>query len=536
MGTGTTQTLKLGNAFLIFTERDFFLVPGREYKRMQQNEEEYVCLERKYLPVVANRDTERVICIVCHEEAAPEDLVSPLCRQMHFVLCRVCVEYLEKGTNKREVFCPFCKDKKRDRIYQKEIRAVLFSLMSRKTFLYLNMKPDMEVETVTRLTRETKVVLSNIAISDVLFFRLLSKTAVEIKNRIYLVCHENSLGRCIGELGWRTKERINICFNGYTSQEMKQVYENIKTIPRKSIQIGAKEVRAKGDGICVLLKLLDCVDGYIPDLSLESSKNKHIEEINETEINMGWIGKIGRLVLTGRAVEALSRLKLHQESMMKVFVLDAYTLGHITEILKTENNSIWVGKVKKLLLKKHAIQILPKLKFHEENEMEEFVLELGDPYDITEILKAENNSIWVGRVNRLELEDYTVEILPKLRIHGENVVEEFNLDLYCQKQITELLKMEKNGIWVGKVKRLGLIGHAVNILPKLRIHEENVMELLELWTRHPEHITEILKTENNSIWVGKVNRLSFRNCAVEILPKLRIHEESEIEREIKDFT
>ncbi|OIR56457.1 MAG: uncharacterized protein A8A55_2794 [Amphiamblys sp. WSBS2006] len=149
----------------------------------------------------------------------------------------------------------------------------------------------MEVETATRLTRETKVILSNIAISDVLFFRLLSRTAVEIKNRISLVCHDNSLGRCIEKLGWRTKERINICFNGYTRQEMKQVYEKTKTILKNSIQIGAKEVRAKGDGTCVLLKLLSCVDGHIPELSLELSKKKHIEEINETQINLGWIDR-----------------------------------------------------------------------------------------------------------------------------------------------------------------------------------------------------------------------------------------------------
>ncbi|OIR56017.1 MAG: uncharacterized protein A8A55_3232 [Amphiamblys sp. WSBS2006] len=137
-----------------------------------------------------------------------------MCREMHFVLCRECLEYLKRRTDKREVVCPYCKEKKSDKAYQKEILGVLFSLMSHKTLHSLELRPDTEVKTVTRLARETKVVLSNITIAASLFFELLAKTAVEVQNRVSLAENDDSLGWCIGELGWETGGRTKISVYG----------------------------------------------------------------------------------------------------------------------------------------------------------------------------------------------------------------------------------------------------------------------------------------------------------------------------------
>ncbi|OIR56085.1 MAG: uncharacterized protein A8A55_3169, partial [Amphiamblys sp. WSBS2006] len=369
----------------------------------------------------------------------------------------------------------------------------------------------------------------NIAISDVLFFKLLSRTAVEIRSKISLVGHDDTLGCCLEWLGERTTEQAGICFDGYTSQEMKQAYSNITTIPRKSIQIKAREIHAKGDGICVLLELLDCVDGHIPELFLETSRRENIEEIAEKGSNFGWIGKVGRLVLTGCAVEALPGLKLHQENKMEELVLDAYTPGQVTEILRMEKNSIWVGRVKVLKLKRYAMQILPKLKLHGENELKELSLNTYAPEYFGGITRTENNSIWVGKVRVLKLGWYAVGILPKLIIHDENELEELYLDSDNPKHIAGILRTENNSIWVGKVKTLRLKKHAIQILPKLGIHNENELEELSLYADNPKHITGMLKTENNSIWVGKVKTLRLKNHAIQILPKLRIHSENEME-------
>ncbi|OIR55692.1 MAG: uncharacterized protein A8A55_3562, partial [Amphiamblys sp. WSBS2006] len=156
--------------------------------------------------------------------------------------------------------------------------------------------------------------------------------------------------------------------------------------------------------------------------------------------------------------------------------MSGYDPEHTDEILKEENNSIWVGKVKKLDLHEYAVGILLKLKLHEENEMEELELDIDYPENVIEILKEENNSIWVGKVKKLYLSHYAVEILPKLRIYGENVVEESFLDAYDHKHVAEILKTENNSIWVGKVKTLELRACVIQILPKLGISEENVME------------------------------------------------------------
>ncbi|OIR55763.1 MAG: uncharacterized protein A8A55_3491, partial [Amphiamblys sp. WSBS2006] len=199
------------------------------------------------------------------------------------------------------------------------------------------------------------------------------------------------------------------------------------------------------------------------------------------------------------------------------------------EILKEEINSIWIGKVRKLTLRDCAVNILPKLRIHEENEMEWLVLHVPTGDNIIEIIKKEINNIWIGKVKNLELKDYAVRILPKLRIHEENEMEELWLHALGADNITEILKEEINTIWIGKVRKLTLRDYAAEVLPKLGIHEENVMEELSLSADDTKHLAKILKEEINSIWIGKVRKLTLRDYAVNILPKLRIHEENEME-------
>ncbi|OIR56910.1 MAG: uncharacterized protein A8A55_2337 [Amphiamblys sp. WSBS2006] len=219
---------------------------------------------------------------------------------------------------------------------------------------------------------------------------------------------------------------------------------------------------------------------------------------------------------------------MHEENVMEKLEVCAYGSEDITGILKEENNSVWVGKVKWLYLRFCAMEILPKLGFHEENEIELFTMSIVAKY-LTEMLKTKNNSIWIGKMKRLDLFNDETQILPKLRIHGENVMDVFSLNTDKTEHITEILKMENNSLWIGRVKKLALSGYAAETLPKLKLHDENVMEELILNTAEAKHITEILKTENSSIWVGKVKKLVLRRHTVEILPKLRLHCENVME-------
>ncbi|OIR55750.1 MAG: uncharacterized protein A8A55_3503, partial [Amphiamblys sp. WSBS2006] len=189
----------------------------------------------------------------------------------------------------------------------------------------------------------------------------------------------------------------------------------------------------------------------------------------------------------------------------------------------------WIGKVRKLTLKNYAVGILPKLRIHEENEMEELCLWTYYHETLIEISKTRDKSIWIGKVRKINLIGYAVNILSKLRIHEENEMEWLWLHAPTGDNITEIHKIENSSIWIGRVKKLELGDYAVNILPKLRIHEENEMEWLVLEVDYPRNTTEILKEENNSIWIGKVRKLKLKYCAVEVFPKLRIHEENVME-------
>ncbi|OIR56823.1 MAG: uncharacterized protein A8A55_2426 [Amphiamblys sp. WSBS2006] len=246
----------------------------------------------------------------------------------------------------------------------------------------------------------------------------------------------------------------------------------------------------------------------------------HLTETHKTENNTVWAGKVKRLELSGCAVDMLPKLRLHDENTVEELVPRTGYLEHLTETLKTESKSIWVGKVRVLKLEGIVLRAFPKLRLHGENVMEVLELNTDRPEDFAEILKEENNSIWVGRVNRLRLEDNAVGILPKLIIREENVMEWIELLTGSYEEISDILRTENNSLWIGKVRRLFLFYHAVGILPKLRFHEENVFEEFVLNVYDPKGITEILKTENKSIWIGKVRKIEFKGCAEEIKNKL----------------
>ncbi|OIR55598.1 MAG: uncharacterized protein A8A55_3656, partial [Amphiamblys sp. WSBS2006] len=76
-----TTTLMLENTFFVFTEKKIFVVPRAEYESFQ-TEDGLLSVKRSSLLAETDSD-KRVICILCHEETKPEDLVSPLCRAMH---------------------------------------------------------------------------------------------------------------------------------------------------------------------------------------------------------------------------------------------------------------------------------------------------------------------------------------------------------------------------------------------------------------------------------------------------------------------
>ncbi|OIR55581.1 MAG: uncharacterized protein A8A55_3673, partial [Amphiamblys sp. WSBS2006] len=105
-------------------------------------------------------------------------------------------------------------------------------------------------------------------------------------------------------------------------------------------------------------------------------------------------------------------------------------------------------------------------------------------------------------VRKLELRDYAVNALPKLVLHKENLMGEFSLEAAKEEYVSEIIHADNNSIWFGKMKRLVLRGYAINVLPKLVLHKENIMEEFSLEVAKEEYVSEIIHAKNNSIWFG----------------------------------
>ncbi|OIR58116.1 MAG: uncharacterized protein A8A55_1106, partial [Amphiamblys sp. WSBS2006] len=214
-------------------------------------------------------------------------------------------------------------------------------------------------------------------------------------------------------------------------------------------------------------------------------------------------------------------LSFHEENQINGITLAADHFENITRISKAKKRSILECKVKNLRLERYAVEILPKLRIDEGNEMERFRLSADHETHITGILGTEKNSILVGKVKVLELRDYAAEILPKLRFNKENEMEELSLSADHILCIGKKPQIKQNSIWIGKLKRLRLEGYAVEVLPKLGFHEKNEMEELNLCAAGFEQISGVLKEKDKSIWVGKVKKLSLDRYTKEVEGKLK---------------
>ncbi|OIR57383.1 MAG: uncharacterized protein A8A55_1857 [Amphiamblys sp. WSBS2006] len=520
-----TDTLLLKNMFFVFTEKKIFVVPRAEYENIQ-SEDGFLSVKRSSLSAETDSD-ERVLCILCHEETKPEDMVSPLCRAMHFVICEGCVQDIKERKNRAVVECPFCREEASKKEYHAEIMEKLFSLRTQQTLLGLEVRPDMEVESVAELALNSKVIFRNISISDRLFLLLISRTRMDVRGGISLFEHRSTQMCCRTGLTNETNDQIDISTNGYNKEKIENIKENIKTIKKRSIRIESRNIHAEEKGVCVLLKHCT-VDAY--SYSLGITEKKYIEEILKEKNNSLWAGKVKDLQLRGYAVNLLPKLV---ENQMQRIHLSAEDSCQISTILWREDNSIWAGKVTKLDLGEYATELLSKLRFYYENVPEGLRLYAEKQESMGWILRKKNRSIWVGKVKKLFLDGYAVEILPKLRFHEEIEMEEVHLSAHGAGNVSRILDAKDRSVWVGKVKKLFIVGYAVEILPKLRFHEEIEMEEVHLSVYGSAQINKILEIEDRSIWVGRVKKLRLYDHALQILPKLRIHGGDRIENLLK---
>ncbi|OIR56925.1 MAG: uncharacterized protein A8A55_2325 [Amphiamblys sp. WSBS2006] len=171
-------------------------------------------------------------------------------------------------------------------------------------------------------------------------------------------------------------------------------------------------------------------------------------------------------------------------------------------ILETNNKSIRIRRPKYLSLFENGTAILPKLNISEDNVMEDFSSFSYEKENTADILKIEDGSIRIGRIKKIKLTAYSVNILQKINIPEDNVIEHLQLTSCERKHLEGIIEMEDLSIKTGRVKAISLEEYAACILPKLNIPEDNIMEKLVLDNTHIGHMNK-----KKSINIGRVKRM-----------------------------
>ncbi|OIR56574.1 MAG: uncharacterized protein A8A55_2679 [Amphiamblys sp. WSBS2006] len=357
------------------------------------------------------------------------------------------------------------------------------------------------------LTKETVVFLESIAVSDRLLFVFLAKTKVVVGEGVSVFSHseeENDIKEYTTE---EDKTGSLVRHGPEDAREESLFLENIERIPPNSI-----------DCVCNVVSL---VDSFFVNI-LPKMKIHKENEIETFVLGAGWkkglfdalktknevidVGKVLNMRLYQHAINILPFLKIHEENEAASVVLAAYWEGDIAKILEEEKRSVRIGKTKTLRILSYAVNVLPVLRIDRESSMDLFELEAYWEGDVAKALEEHNGSIWVGRIKEMRLHSYAISILLKLRIHGDNEMERLVLAAYRR---SLLFSIPKDGsFYVGRVKNISVFGYAIAAFPLLRMHEKNKMECFELRSMGIYTVSEILRNNNIRLKIGDVGCVS----------------------------
>ncbi|OIR57404.1 MAG: uncharacterized protein A8A55_1837 [Amphiamblys sp. WSBS2006] len=378
------------------------------------------------------------------------------------------------------------------------------------------------------LSPKTTAYLPTTGLSDALFFRLLEKTKIVFGGTVFLFNQVDGKD-CIRER-MRVECRDEVRFSLPVTENSLCFRENVARIPDKSIWLGkVKSLKLEKHAINLLPKLKLHEDSEIEELLLDAELGEYVSSILHAKEKSIWLGRVKSLGLKRYAANILPKLWLHEDNAMEELYLSALEEEHVSSILGAGDRSIWVGRVKEIVLHGFAANTLTKLRLHEDSEIEELWLSAGLRKSVSEILTTKDSSIWLGRVKRLKLERYAASTLPKLKLHEDNVLEELRLDAELKRYVSEIFDTGNSSIRVGRIINLELLGYAANLLPKLWLHEDNAMEEFYLSALFGEHVSSILGTGNGTIWLGRVKRLKLEEHVIDLLPKLKLHEGNVVE-------
>ncbi|OIR56584.1 MAG: uncharacterized protein A8A55_2668 [Amphiamblys sp. WSBS2006] len=171
------------------------------------------------------------------------------------------------------------------------------------------------------------------------------------------------------------------------------------------------------------------------------------------------------------------------------------------------------------------INILPKLRIHGDSEIGWFSVTASEEAHVAEVLKQEN-PFCVGRVKNMNLEDYAVGVITKMSLKDCGI-EYLSLHASEEAHVAAVLAQEKP-FCVGRVKKMWLREYAVCVITKMSLKDCEI-EVLVLDASEEAHVAEVPKQEkpfclgrvkDMHLWdyaVGAITKMSLKDCEIEIL-------------------
>ncbi|OIR55970.1 MAG: uncharacterized protein A8A55_3284, partial [Amphiamblys sp. WSBS2006] len=285
------------------------------------------------------------------------------------------------------------------------------------------------------------------------------------------------------------------CLERYEASSL--ALENIKRMPPNSIGCVLERVILIDTWLInILPKLRIKKDCEVGDLTLNASREEHVAGILKQEKPF-CVGRVKSMWLWGYAAGVITKMSL-EDCEFEFLYLHANKEEHAAAVLE-HDKAICVGRVKVMVLCEYAVGFVTKMS-PEDCVAELLRLTASEEAHVAAVL-GHKRKFCVGRVKRMELEDYAVSVLTKMSLE-DCEFEKLRLIAEREEYVSVVLEHDKT-ICVGRVKKMFLCEYAVSILTKMIIHEDNTMESLNV-AAYGKELSRILKEGDSSIDLGRI--------------------------------
>ncbi|OIR57076.1 MAG: uncharacterized protein A8A55_2170 [Amphiamblys sp. WSBS2006] len=303
---------------------------------------------------------------------------------------------------------------------------------------------------VVRLTEQTLVSLEDIAIPENVFFTLLSKTKMRVRKNVSIFGNIHSDEDFLGVDEATRNKPLCLKRSGETATDL--ALENIRLIPQNSISCTLLSLSLKKTVfINIFPKLRISEYCEMETLTLSADKEEQVAAILAQE-QPTYVRGVKKILLFRYAVNILTKIKISGDSEVKTLRLSADREEHVAAILEREQ-TLCVGGMRKLFLWGYAVNVLTRIKIGEENEVKTLVLSVEKKEHIAIIL-AQEQTIYVRGVKEMRFFKYAVNVLTKIKISKDCLLERFYIGA-SEEQSSKLLEAEDRSIEVGRIRKSG---------------------------------------------------------------------------------